>query len=146
MVEDYAQQEETDYNKVFFLVLQHSTIRILLYIVMQFDLELVQIDIKTTFLHGDLKENINITQLDGLKLTKKKDMIYKLKNSLHSLKQSLRQQHKKFDQFITKILYTKNHFDYCVQFKGFKDGSIVYLLLQIDDMLIASKSKTEIEE
>lgn len=42
--------------------------------------------------------------------------------------------------------YIKSHFDHCVYFKSLKDGSVVYLLLQVDNMLIASKCKVEIEE
>ena len=41
--------------------MKHSFIRILLALVAQFDMELVQMDVKTTFLHGDLEEEIYIT-------------------------------------------------------------------------------------
>ena len=39
-------------------VVKHSSIRILLALVVQFDLELSQLDVKTAFLHGDLEEEI----------------------------------------------------------------------------------------
>ncbi|KAH9688510.1 hypothetical protein KPL70_015142 [Citrus sinensis] len=42
----YAQKEGMDYNEVFSPVVKHSSIRILLVIVVQFDLELVQLDSK----------------------------------------------------------------------------------------------------
>ena len=54
----YAQKEGMDYNEVFSPVVKHSSIRILLVIVVQFDLELVQLDVKTVFLHGNLEEEI----------------------------------------------------------------------------------------
>ena len=41
--------------------MKHSSIRILLALVEQFNMELVQMDVKTTFLHGDLEEEIYIT-------------------------------------------------------------------------------------
>ncbi|KAM1649748.1 hypothetical protein ACFX1Q_003249 [Malus domestica] len=50
----YTQKEGIDYNEVFSPVVKHSSIHIMLAFVAQFDLELVQLDIKTTFLHGDL--------------------------------------------------------------------------------------------
>lgn len=52
----YAQKEGIDYNEVFSPVVKHSSIRIMLAFVAQFDLELVQLDVKTAFLHGDLDE------------------------------------------------------------------------------------------
>ena len=57
----YAQKEGIDYNEVFSLVVKHSSIRILLALVAQFNMELVQMDVKTAFLHGDLEEEIDIT-------------------------------------------------------------------------------------
>jgi hypothetical protein len=43
----YAQTEGIDYNEVFSPVVKHSSIRILLAMVAQFDLELAQLDVKT---------------------------------------------------------------------------------------------------
>ena len=45
--------------------MKHSSIRILLALVAQFNMELVQMDVKTTFLHGDLEKEIYITQPYG---------------------------------------------------------------------------------
>lgn len=39
-------------------MVRHTSIRVLLSIVAQFDLELEQLDVKTTFLYGDLEEII----------------------------------------------------------------------------------------
>ena len=61
----YAQKEGIDYNEIFSPVVKHSSIRIMLALVAQYDLELVQLDVKTAFLHGDLNEEIYICQPDG---------------------------------------------------------------------------------
>lgn len=61
----YAQKKGINYNEVFSPVVKHSSIRILLAFVAQFDLELVQLDVKTTFLHGDLDKEIYMTQPKG---------------------------------------------------------------------------------
>ena len=45
-----------DYNDVFSLVVKHSSIYTFLSIVAMQDLELEQLDAKTAFLHGELKE------------------------------------------------------------------------------------------
>lgn len=71
----YVPQEGIDYNKVFSPVTNHSYIRILLTLIAQFDLKLVQMDIKTVFSHGDLKMNIYIcmTRLYGFMVGGKED-------------------------------------------------------------------------
>jgi len=62
------------------------------------------------------------------------------------LKQSPRQWYKRFDRFIKGQRYTRNKFDHCVYFRKLQERSFIYLLLYVDDMLIASKNKDEIEK
>ena len=47
--------------------MKHCTIRIILGLVNQYDLELGQLDVKTAFLHGNLKETIYMNQPEGVK-------------------------------------------------------------------------------
>ena len=58
----FTQREGIDFNEVFYLVVKHSSIRILLSLVSYENLELEQIDIKTAFLHGELEETIYMQQ------------------------------------------------------------------------------------
>ena len=140
----YAQKEGIDYNEVFSPVVKHSSIRILLALIAQFNIELVQMDVKTAFLHGDLEEEIYITQPDGFKVTGKENWVCKLSKSLYGLKQSPRQWYKRFDQFMIGQNYTRSSFDHCVYFRKLQDGSFIYLLLYVDDMLMASRNQGEI--
>ncbi|KAE8661751.1 hypothetical protein F3Y22_tig00113724pilonHSYRG00184 [Hibiscus syriacus] len=140
----YAQTEGVDYNEVFSPVVKHSSIRILLALVAQLDLELVQMDVKNAFLHGDLDEEIYMTQPDGFKVAEKEEMVCKLEKSLYGLKQSPRQWYKRFDKFMIGQKYTRSKYDHCVYLRELEDGSYIYLLLYVDDMLIASRSQTEI--
>ena len=59
-----------------------SSIRVFLGLVVSLDLELEQLDVKTAFLHGDLKEEIYMDQPEGFKVKGKEHMICKLKKSL----------------------------------------------------------------
>ena len=80
----YAQRESIDYNEVFLPIVKHSSIRILLALVAQYELELNQLDVKTaTFLHGDLEEEIYMSQPTGFKTARKENMVCKLKKSLY---------------------------------------------------------------
>ena len=47
-------------------------------------------DVKITFLHRDLEEEINMKQLEGFAVKGKKELVCKLKKSLYGLKHSPR--------------------------------------------------------
>ena len=127
-------------------VVKHSSIRALLGIVAMHDFELEQLDVKTTFLHGELEENIYMEQPEGFVDSGKEDYVCLLKKSLYGLKQSPRQWYKRFDSFMTTHNFKRSSYDSCVYFKKSTDGSFVYLLLYVDDMLIAAKDKEEIRK
>ena len=50
----------------------------------------------------------------------------------------------KFDLFIVEIGFVRSQYDWCVYFKNQKGAGYVYLMLYVDDMLIVSKEKSEI--
>jgi len=142
----FSQREGIDFNEVFSPVVKHSSIRVLLTIVALFDLELEQLDVKTTFLHGDLEEQIYMKQPKGFIVEGKEDHACLLKKSLYDIKQSPRQWYKRFDSFTIGHNYSRSNYDSCVYHKKLQDGTFVYLLLYVDDMLIASKSISEINK
>lgn len=61
----FSQKEGIDYQEIFSPVVKHVSIRYLLSIVVQFDLELEQLDVKTAFLHRTLDEYILMSQPEG---------------------------------------------------------------------------------
>ncbi|KAH9669160.1 Integrase catalytic domain-containing protein [Citrus sinensis] len=70
----FAQKEGIDYNEVFSPIVKHTSIHILLALVAKYELELAQLDVKTMFLHGDLEEEIYMTQLVVSKLLERRIM------------------------------------------------------------------------
>ena len=130
--------------KFFSPVVKHSSIRILLSIVVMHDYELQQLDVKTAFLHGELEEDIYMHQPEGFIIPGKENLVCKLKKSLYGLKQSPRQWYKRFDTFMLSQGFKRSNYDSCVYLK-ITTHSAIYLLLYVDDMLIASKDKAEIE-
>ena len=54
----YTQVEGVDYEKTFSPLVRLSSVRLLLVLVAHLDLELFQMDVKTAFLNGNLKEEI----------------------------------------------------------------------------------------
>uniref|UniRef100_A0ACD5XBE3 Uncharacterized protein n=1 Tax=Avena sativa TaxID=4498 RepID=A0ACD5XBE3_AVESA len=139
----FSQIPGIDYNDVFSPVVKHSSIRTFFSIVAMHDLELEQLDVKTAFLHGELDEEIYMDQPEGFIVPGKEDFVCKLKKSLYGLKQSPRKWYKRFDSFMISYGFERSKYDSCVYIK-FVDGSPIYLLLYVDDMLIAAKGMKEI--
>ena len=81
------------------------------------DLHLEQLDVKTTFLHGDLEEEIYMQQPQGYEVKGKEKLVCRLKKSLYGLKQAPRQCYLKFDKFMSEQGYTRCHFGHCVYLK-----------------------------
>lgn len=62
------------------------------------------------------------------------------------MKQSPRQWYKKFDTFIVKNGFKRCEYDNCVYWRKTENGTIIYLLLYVDDKLVACISKEEIQK
>ena len=71
--------------------MKHSSILALLAIIAHFDLELEQLDVKTTFWYGELGEQIYMKQLEGFEVQGNEKYVCLLKKSLYGLKLSPRQ-------------------------------------------------------
>jgi hypothetical protein len=65
-VEGYSQVEGVDFGEIVSLVAKLTSIRVLMSLAATFDLEIEQMDVKTTFLHGDLEEDIYMKQPEDL--------------------------------------------------------------------------------
>ncbi|KAG8480499.1 hypothetical protein CXB51_024647 [Gossypium anomalum] len=84
-----------DFTNVFSPVVKHSSIRALFGIVVMHDLDFEQLDVKTAFLHGELKEDIYMQQPECFTVSEKEDYVCLLKKSLYDLKQYPRQWYKR---------------------------------------------------
>ena len=140
----YSQKEGIDYQEIFSPVVKHVSIRLLLAITVNEDLELEQLDVKTAFLHGVIEEEIFMDQPEGYVVKGKEQLVCKLEKALYGLKQAPRQWNKCFDQFVVSQGFKRSEYDHCVYIKEAKSGNRVYLLLYVDDMLLASKDLEEI--
>jgi hypothetical protein len=106
-------------------------------LVTHYDLELYQMDVKTSFLNGDLEKNIYMAQPKGFVMEGKDRMGCRLKKSIYGLKQASRQWYLKFDRTIRNFGFKENVEDNCIYAK-FKNGKYIFLILYVDDILLAS--------
>nr|GEU36236.1 hypothetical protein [Tanacetum cinerariifolium] len=102
------------------------------------------VDQTPAFLHGNLKETIYMRKPPGSK-EGMGNKVCLLKKCLYGLKQSPRKLYKRFDVYMISNGFSRSNYDSCIYFKEFAPGMYIYLLLYVDDMLIACKSKYEIE-
>ena len=65
-------------------------------LVAHYDLELQQMDVKTSFLNGELEEEVYMKQPEGFILKENENLICKLKKSIYGLKQASRRWYFKF--------------------------------------------------
>ena len=86
MVKGFTQKKGIDFDEIFSLVMKMTTLQTLLALVAHEDMELVQMDVKTAFLHGDLHEEIYMEQLEGYEVKGKEKLVCKMKKSLYGLK------------------------------------------------------------
>ena len=91
VVKWFQQKKGIDYSEIFSSNVKMSTIRLVLGMVAAKNLHLEQLDVKTTFLHGDLEEDIYMNRPKGFIVQGQESLVCKLRKSLYGLKQALRQ-------------------------------------------------------
>ena len=74
----FTQNEGIDYEETFSPVAMLKSIRILLSIAACLDYEIWQMDFKTTFLNGNLEEDIYMQQPEGFVAGRKDNLVCKL--------------------------------------------------------------------
>ena len=84
----YTQQPGLNFVNTYSPVEKFTSIQILMTIIARMDFELHQLDVKPTFLNGELKEDIYTSQPKDFLVKGHEDKVYKLKKSLCGLKQS----------------------------------------------------------
>jgi hypothetical protein len=86
----FTQKEGIDYKETLSHVSSKDSLRIIMAFVAHFDLELHQMDVKTTFLNGNIGETIYMVQAKHFVRGDPKSMVCKLRKSIYGLKQASR--------------------------------------------------------
>ena len=140
----FKQQQGIDFEKIFSPVVKMTTLQCVLESIARIDLELFQMDVKTTFLHGNLCEENYMQQPEGFQRAKQENLVCKLKKSLYGLKQAPREWYHKFHSFMLLQDYRFSDIDHCLYAKHAKDANLLILILNVNDMLNAKSNIDEI--
>jgi hypothetical protein len=92
-------------------------------------------DVKTTFLNGEIKEEVYVEQPLGLKTHDRETHVCRLKKDLYGLKQAPRQWYGRIDNFLMSLGFTKSSADPNLYFKVV-DGEPVIILLYVDEFFL----------
>nr|GEV13674.1 reverse transcriptase domain-containing protein [Tanacetum cinerariifolium] len=87
VVRGYLQKEGIDFKESFAPVARMEAIRIFLTYAAHKSITVFQMDVKTAFLHGSLKEDVYVCQPEGFIDADHPSHVYKLKKALYGLKQ-----------------------------------------------------------
>jgi hypothetical protein len=145
VIKGYSQKEGDDFFDTYSHVARLTIIRVLLSLVASHGLLVHQMDVKTSFLNGELDEEIYMEQTAGFVANGQEGMVCKLLKSLYGLKQAPKQWHEKFDRTLTSVGFVVNKADKCVYYR-YGGGEGVILCLYVDEILILRTSLDVIKD
>ena len=102
--------------------------------------ELHQLDVKSAFLNGDLKEEIYLVQLEGFVKQGQEHHVCRLKKALYGLKQAPRSWYEKVDSFFVEHGFHRSLNDPNLYTKYNNQGQIIFISLYVDDMIITGNA------
>lgn len=135
VVKGFAQKNSFVFDEIYSPVAKMSTIKVLLAIGNQYSFYFIQLNVKTAFLNAKLTENVYMYPPEGVNYCKP-NQVLKLDKSLYELKQSSKCWNNKINSFLVSLGFKRSDSDYCLYSK-FSGKSVLYLLLYVDDIIIA---------
>ena len=123
----FRQVHGVDYDEIFSLVAMLKSVRIMLAIA-TFD-EIWQMDVKTAFLNGFLKEELYMMQPEGFVDPKGANKMCKLQRSIYGLVQASRSWNIRFDELIKAYSFIQTCGEACIYKKV--SGSTTTFLISI---------------
>jgi hypothetical protein len=133
----YAHVEGINFEETFSPVARMEAIRLLLAYACSKNIKMYQMDIKSTFLNGELEEEVYIKQPEGFQLSKNANYVCKLKKALHGLKQAPRAWYSKLDKYLQQAGFRKGSADNNLYIKV-SQGNILLVEIYVDDIIFGS--------
>nr|GEX27346.1 retrovirus-related Pol polyprotein from transposon TNT 1-94 [Tanacetum cinerariifolium] len=125
VVRRYRQEEGIDFEESFAAVARMEAIRIFLAYAAHKGFTVYQMDVKTAFLHGSLKEDVYMCQPEGFIDADHPSHVYKLKKALYGLKQAPRAWYDELSTFHLQNEFSKGTIDPTLFTRHFDDVILV---------------------
>ncbi|GJR04127.1 retrovirus-related pol polyprotein from transposon TNT 1-94 [Tanacetum coccineum] len=139
----YRQEEGIDFEESFAPVARLEAIRIFLAFATHMNMVIYQMDVKTAFLNGNLREEVYVSQLDGFVDPNNPNHVYKLKKALYGLKQAPRAWYDMFSSFLISQEFSKGSVDPTLFIR--KEGKELLLIFQNPRGIFINQSKYALE-
>nr|GEV83682.1 hypothetical protein [Tanacetum cinerariifolium] len=133
----YALSEGIDFKESFTPVARMEAIRIFLAYAAHKSFTVFQMDVKTAFLHGSLKEDVYVCQPKGFIDADHPSHVYKLKKALYGLKQAPRAWYDELSKFLLQNHFFKGTIDPTLFIRCFHDDILV-VQVYVDDIIFGS--------
>lgn len=131
------EQNFSELSQIHAPVAKLSSFRMFLSIAVNYDLKLIQLDVKNAFLNGFMDEKVYMSIPEGLHVSEEnKNKVCLLNKSLYGLKQAPRIWNQQFNELMTTLDFKRSKSDYCL-YTYLEHQLCCYLLLYVDDILIA---------
>nr|GEZ49969.1 retrovirus-related Pol polyprotein from transposon TNT 1-94 [Tanacetum cinerariifolium] len=135
----YRQEEGIDFEESFAPVARLEAIRIFLAFATQKNTVVYQMDVKTVFLNGNLREEIYVSQPDGFVDPDNPNHVYKLKKALYELKQAPRAWYDMLSSFLISQDFSKGSLDITLFIR--RNGNDLLLVqIYVDDIIFAAST------
>ena len=136
VAQGYVQEEGIDYKETYAQVARLDAIRLLLSFACANDFRLFQMDVKSAFLNGIIKEEVYVEQPLGFENDEHPDQVFRLHKALYGLKQAPRAWYEKLSSFLITHEYTRGHVDTTLFIKTMNTEMIV-VQIYVDDIILA---------
>ena len=100
MFKGYAHIERVDFEETFDPLVRMEAIKTILAYACSKRIKVYQMDVKSTFLNGELEEEVYIEQPQGFLLLEHGDFVCRLKKALYGLKQAPRAWYSRLDKYL----------------------------------------------
>ncbi|KAL4035626.1 hypothetical protein IC575_004329 [Cucumis melo] len=141
VVKGYKQEYGVDYEEIFAPVTRIEIIRLILSLVAQNGWKVYQMDVKSAFSNGQLKEKILLVQPLGYVKRGEEEKVYKLKKALYGLKQAPRAWYNHIDNFFLKTGFRRCPYEHALYVKEDKYDKFLIVSLYVDDLLFTGNDK-----
>ncbi|GJX11987.1 retrovirus-related pol polyprotein from transposon TNT 1-94 [Tanacetum coccineum] len=133
----YRQEEGINFEESFAPVARLDAIRIFLAYAAHMNMVVYQMDVKTTFLNGILREEVYVSQPDGFMDQDNPNHVYKLKKALYGLKQAPRAWYDLLSKFLLSQEFSKGTMDPTLFIRR-QGKDLLLVQIYVDDIIFAS--------
>ena len=145
VIQGYNQEEGNDYEETFAPVARLEAIRILVAFAAHMEIKLYQMDVKSAFLNGYLKEELHLKQSPGFESPNFPNHVFELDKALCGLKQAPRAWHERLSSFLIENDFQRGKIDNTLFLKS-KGEHLLIVQVYVDDIIFGATNSDLCDE